>query len=847
MFVSFRWLSELLPTANLDPVETADVLTALGLAVDGVTDHTGSLRPVILAEVVAIQPHPSRDSLRLVTIRTRDGATPKSLGSLAPVSTVNPTPEQLTVVCGAKNVPAPGGLVVFAGLGVKLPGVDFELTRRDIGGVISEGMLCSEAELGLAESSEGILTFAPGSYTPGTRFIDAFPEASDVIYELDVTPNRPDALGHVGVARDLSAFFEVELAEPSRGPIEESGAAAELVVDNKSPDRCPRYGAALVRGVKIAPAPDFMRWRLHRLGIRPISNVVDITNWLLMEYGQPLHAFDLRKVKGKEISIRLAQERETITTLDGAERTLSGDDLVICDASGPTALAGIMGGQDSEIGSGTEDVLLECAFFLPQGIRRTARRQSMHTESSHRFERGTDHGATTKVLERARFLLQTLAGGKPAPQVIFADGMPMELPLMELNGKKLDGLLGVNVPFKSAVEILGRLGLKVEYLVDTNEGPVASVRGASHRPDIRLEQDLIEEVARVRGLDNIPTVLPSIPPQAPRTSGDLERTAAETAVDLGLSEALTHAFVAPSDLVALHAPKPVVRLENPLSEDRSVLRTTLAPGLIEAVGRARRRGEPRIRLFSVGAIFLPAHSNQPASEARVRTSDDRLLPFEQPTFTAIVAGPRDEYLSLKPELVDIYDAKAIAIEMVERMTRKKAQVAHIGVTPETRHLHPRGAAEITVDGTRVGVFGPLHPDVIEHFDIDGPALLVELNLALIEAFGQVVPRYRPIPKLPAVSRDVSLVVAETTQAQSVADLLMSASGELCESVEIAAEFRGGSVPDGHRSLTFRLTYRDPLASKAKAEARTLTDKEVDAVFNLAMDKARSELGATLRG
>ncbi len=850
MFVSFRWLSELLPTAKLDPLETADILTALGLAVDGVNNCETALRSVIIAQVEAIEPHPSRDSLRLVTILTRKKGVNQVVGSLPPSSRGQATPEHITVVCGAKNVPDPGGLVAFAGLGIKLPGVDFVLERREIGGVVSEGMLCSEAELGLAETSEGILTYEPGRFEPGTRFIDAFPEAGDVIYELDVTPNRPDALGHVGVARDLGAFFEVALTEPPCGPLSEEGApcSSEVRLKNRAKDRCLKYGAAVVRSVAIQASPDHMRWRLHRLGIRPISNVVDITNWLLMEYGQPLHAFDLKTVSGAQIDIRLADEGEVITTLDGVQRTLTKDDLVICDQSGPTALAGIMGGQDSEIGAGTQDVLLECAYFSPQGIRRTARRQAMHTESSHRFERGTDHGATEKVIDRARYLLQTLASGRVAPEPLRADGVEPELPLMELNATRLDGLLGVNVPFKSAVDILGRLGLRVEYLVDTNQGSVASVRGASHRPDIRLEQDLIEEVARVRGLDNIPTVLPAIPPQPPRSSGDLERTAAQTAVELGLSEALTHAFVSLTDLQALHAPAPVVTLANPLSEDRSVLRTSLAPGLIEAVGRSRRRGEPRVQLFTIGALFLPIDSEQPASSARQRQPDDeQKLPHEQPTFAAILAGPRDEHLSLKPALVDIYDAKAVAIEFVERMTRQRASVKHIGSTDVTAHLHPRGAAEITVGGTRVGVFGPLHPDVIEHFDIDGSALLIEINLALIEALGSVVPRFRPIPKLPAVTRDLSLVVADTTPAESVAGLLMSSGGELCESVEIAAEFRGGSVPEKHRSLTFRLTYRDPKATVAHAEARTLTDKEVDAVFNLAMEKAKSELGATLRG
>jgi phenylalanyl-tRNA synthetase beta chain len=850
MLVSYRWLSELLPDCDLEPEQLEEALTAVGLAVDGVQNHAEALRRVVLAEVLKIEPHPSRDNLQLVTIRARGKDAIPTLGSIPPRMSEERLPEEITVVCGAKNVPPKGHLVVFAGLGIKLPGVDFVLTSRKIGGVVSEGMLCSEAELGLADSSDGILTYRPGTFLPGTRFIDAFPEARDVVYELDITPNRPDALGHVGVARDMGAFFECELRLPETSAFVEAGApsSAAISVENQAKSRCPKYGAAVVRGVQIKPSPDAMRWRLHRLGIRPISNVVDVTNWLLLEYGQPLHAFDLSTVKGGKIVIRQAEEGEKMKTLDAVERTLSADDLLICDGSGPTALAGIMGGAESEIRATTQDVLLECAYFNPQGVRRTARRQGMHTESSHRFERGTDHGATEAILDRARYLLSQVAGGKVAPGTIRADGTPLELPSIELDSSRIERLLGVRVPFKEATSILQRLGLRVEYLADTDAGGIASIRGASHRPDINIQEDLIEEIARIRGLDNIPTVLPAIPPQEQRTSLELEREAARTAVTLGLSEALLHAFVSEADLEAISAPESVVSLTNPLSADRTVLRTSLAPGLLESVRRSRRRGERQMQLFSVGSIFLSPRGDYPASAARVRLKqDDGRLPYEQPTFAAVLAGPRPEYLTLKPGDYDIYDAKAIAIEMVERLTRRRADVRYLGKTGRTAHLHPRGAAAVEVDGTEVGIFGPLHPDVVERLDLDGSALLIELNLATIEALGKVTPRYKRIPKLPAITRDLSLVVSDETSARDVARAILQAAGELCESVEVAAEFRGGSVPPGHRSLTFRVVYRDPKARTSPEEARTLTDKEIELIQEAALEKASRDFGATLRG
>lgn len=852
MLVSYRWLCELLPELDRDPEEIAEALSSVGLAVDATMDLTAALRRVVIVTVVDVEPHPTRAGLNLVTVRLHggDGPTPSSESMPPSRATRAQAPELTRVVCGAKNVPAPGGQAVYAGLGCKLPGTDFVIEPRDIGGVRSEGMLVSEAELGLAEMSPGIITFAPGSFPAGERFIDAFPEARDTLYELDVTPNRPDALGHVGVARDLAALFEVDLEIPEGEPTPEAGApiADELELKNSAQDRCPRYGAALVRDITIAPSPDWMRWRLHRLGTRPISNVVDITNWLSLEFGQPLHAFDLALVAERRIEIRPAREGETIETLDGVKRVLSSDDLVISDGGGPTALAGIMGGAASEIRDTTRDVLIECAYFTPPGIRRTARRQGMHTESSHRFERGTDHGATELVLERARSLMCSLAGGRAAPGTLRADGVSPKVPTIELRSTRLEQLLGVAIPFKEAIRTLSRLGLQVEYLRDT-EGSAAQalIRGASHRPDVNIEPDLIDEIARIRGLDAIPTVLPAIAPQEPRAAGRLEREVAAISVSLGLSEALTYSFVSERELEALSAPPPVVRLENPLSEERSVLRTSLAPGLLEAVRRARRRGHLRVQLFTMGSVFLAVDTELPVSAARPRMSDDiGALPAEVPMWAAVLAGPRPEHLRVSPEDFDVYDAKALAVEMVERLTRRRARVELATGDSVPRHLHPRGAGKVLVDGGLVGHFGPLHPDVVEALELGGPVLLVELELATLEALGRVIPRYRPIPRLPAITRDLSLVVADATPARAVTDAIRAAAGELCESVDVCAEFRGGSVPEGSRSLTFRVVYRDPKARTQPDAARTLTDKEVDELQARVVLRTSQEFGAALR-
>jgi phenylalanyl-tRNA synthetase beta chain len=828
MRVSYNWIRELLPQLTLSPAEVAERLGAAGIAVDGMHSRGAALSQVLVARVVRVEPHPKRSGLRLVTVDHGKGSQ--------------------TVVCGAANVPEPGGLVALAPLGATLPGLPGPLAAREIGGVPSEGMLVSEEELGLASTSEGILVAPDLAGEPGTTLADLFPSAVDTVFELDITPNRADALSHVGIARDLAAILRLEPREEEE--IAEHPPSPELAglvsVENRDFERCPHYGAGAVLDVTVRPSPAWLRWRLESLGVRAISNVVDLTNLILMEYGQPMHAFDLDRVRGGRIVVRRAAAGEPFSTLDGVARALDADDLVIADGEGPTALAGVMGGLDSEIRASTRRVLLECAYFTPRGVRRSSRRHGLHTESSHRFERGVDFGAVPRVLERAKALLAELSGGRIVHGAIHAHGPAAELPRISLRSSRLDALIGDPVPFDDAVGILERLGFPV--LARSGSGPTAAVevRAVPFRPDVRLEADLVDEVARVRGLDLVPTRLPAIAPQPPRPTGELERRALDAAVGVGLSEALTWAFVAPDALQKLSAPPPAVRLQNPLGEDRSVMRTSLLPGLLDALGRARRRGEARVRLFTLGATF---HAPVTAARtgARPRLAEDvGALPAERLELAALIAGPRAEHLVLDPPDVDVFDAKAIALELVERISGQAPSVRSASDGERTRHLHPRGAAELLVEDRVVGRFGPLHPDVAAAFELGGGAQVVELDLEALEPFGLRVPRYRGIPRLPAVTRDLSLVVRDTVPAGAVASALGNAAGELCESIAVAAEFRGGSVPAGSRSLTFRVVYRDPKSKSDAADARTLTDQEVDGVEARMLEAARAELGVELR-
>ena len=825
MLVSYRWLRELLPGFAATPADVAVALTGAGLAVDAIRTFGGGARACVVAEVRRVEPHPKRSGLRLVTVDRGGG--------------------EQRVVCGAPNVPEPGGLVVLAPLGAELPTFGV-LTRRDIGGVTSEGMLCSEAELGLAESSDGLLVLAPGSAAPGTPLSELPAFAEDTIFELDITPNRPDALGHLGVARDLGALLGLPLVPPEGPPIvleRDASSDAWIAVRNDDLERCPHYGAAVVLGVQVGPSPAWLRYRLASLGVRPINNVVDITNLLLLEFGQPMHAFDLERVRGRQIIVRRAARGEPFTTLDGVARRLSDDDLVIADAEGPSALAGIMGGLDSEIRDTTRQVLLECAYFEPRGVHRAARRHGLHTESSHRFERGVDPAAISKVLSRAKGLLCELAQGRAVDPEVHARGSRPAPASIPLRAARLEALLGTAVPLAEAREVLSRLG----FVIETESASELRVRPASFRPDVAREVDLIEEVARVRGLDRIPTRLPAIAPGTPRTSELLERRAAQVAADLGLSEALTYAFVSARDLERLAAPRPVVTLSNPLTEERSVMRTSLLPGLLEALRRARRHGETNVRVYSVGSLFLAAPRGplgDAAQAARPRRAEDPLLPEERPAFAAVLAGSRPGYLAAKPEDLDVYDAKGVALELVERLTGIRPEARH--APADLQHLHPRGAAEVVVGDRAVGSFGPLHPDLVDAFDLGGGAFVVEIDLAAVEALGRRTPRYRPIPRLPAITRDLALELDEGVPVQQVQRTIESAAGPLCESVELFDVFKGGSVAAGKRSLAFHLVYRDPKARTAAEEARTLTDEEVDGQ-QARVIAAVAELGGQLRG
>ena len=817
MKASHQWLRALVPGLPDDPKELAARFAAAGLDVEAMLAYGAGSETCVVARVASVRPHPSKSGLRLVTVDRGGGSQ--------------------EVVCGAPNVPGAGGLVVLAPLGTYLPAKGMTIERRAIGGVASEGMLCSEQELGLGDDGDGILILPADAGAPGTLLTDAVPGARDTIFEIGLTPNRADCLGHIGLAREAAALFGLPFAMPNPGV--PSRAASEKLeslvrVEIEDAERCPHYAAAVLLDATLGPSPAWMRYRLASLGVRAISSVVDITNWVMLEYGHPMHAFDLDRVRDAKIVVRRAKDGEKLRTLDGVDRALASDDLVICDGAGPVALAGIMGGGDSEISASTKRVLLECAYFDPRGVRRSARRHALHTESSHRFERGVDHGDTGAAVARASSLVSELAHAAAVPGVTMLVARPIAKGVARLRPTRLEQLLGVSVAQPESDAILRRLGLVHRASRDGAD----EYELPTHRPDLTREEDLIEEVARVHGYEKIPSVLPAIRPTREEAAReDLARRVRHAAVELGLSEAIMHSFVSRGELEALGAPAPAVVLANPMNELQAVMRTSLLPGLLRALSNARRHGERGVRLFGAGPVFLEL-----AREQESGASGDAKLPEERMMFAAVLAGERDAHLA-RPSSVDVYDGKGLALGLVVRLARRGAEARALSEAERPKHLHPRAAAAVSVDGHEVGRFGLLHPDVADALGLGGAGgggdvVVVEIDLAALDALGQKTPKYAGIPRFPAATRDIALVVHDDVAAGAVESAVREAAGALAQEVRLFDRFAGGAIPKGHASLAFHVVYR--------AADRTLTDDEVDRQHAKVVAEVGTRFGATLR-
>ncbi|MBC8429547.1 MAG: phenylalanine--tRNA ligase subunit beta, partial [Dehalococcoidia bacterium] len=722
MKVSLKWLQEYvditLPTADL-----ANRLTMAGTEVKVWQVIGGNWENIVVGQIVAINPHPSADRLTLPTI---------DLGT-----------EQQAVVCGAPNLRL-GDKVAFARVGAQLidghSGQVFRLKSAKIRGVVSNGMVCSEKELGISDSHEGI-TVLPAEAPVGTPLADYM---GDVIFDLDITPNRPDCLSVIGIAREVAALTGQGLHLPEVGYEESpSPMGKQISVDIVDPDLCPRYCASLITGIEVAVSPRWMQQKLLAYGMRPINNIVDITNYVMLEYGQPLHAFDYHQIRGKKIIVRRADNGEAVVTLDGVKRVLSEDTLVIADEEQAVAIAGVMGGADSEVTQQTTAILLESANFNPASIYHTGNTLNLPSEARLRFERGISPELTLPALKRATQLIIQLASGEAAKGL--ADVYPGKLerePILLSTGE-VKRLLGVEFSLDQITGALASLGFDCKPAGSASE---VWVTAPYWRSDIHQAVDIIEEVARIIGYDKIPASMLSepLPRQNPEPILDLKWEVSHSLIGYGFQEVLTYSLTSLELLNKLlpepHPLEPIpLRMANPMTADQEYLRPNLRANLLAALSANRRHEDGSIRLFELGKVYLP------------RPND---LPDEPEVLCAVLCGTRfEESWQGGEELLDFFEAKGI----VEGLLSQLGVEANFEPSVD-ESLHPSKQAAIAIGDNRLGVIGELHPKVLDAFEISGNVYLFEINLAALLPFTIGHKVFQPIPRFPAIVRDIALVV-----------------------------------------------------------------------------------------
>lgn len=803
MNISYRWIRAIAPSITDGPHELADRLAMLGAPVDEVVELGAGIGDVVVARVEEVRPHPNADRLRLCTVEAGMG-------------------ERLQVVCGAPNVEA-GHYYPFAPIGASLPG-GIAIRKAKLRGEASEGMLCSAHELGLGRDHEGLMTLH-GAWEPGTRFVDAL-GLDDVRLVVDVTPNRPDLLSHLGVAREVAPGGVAAVRLPALPG--EAGAALEVrradaagevagvrvAIDDA--EGCPRYLGAVIRGVRVGPSPGWLASRLRAVGLRPINNVVDATNYVLLEVGQPLHAFDLGRLGG-EVRIRRAAPGERIRTLDGVDRPLDPQMLVIADATRPVAVAGVMGGAETEVDEETTDVFLECALFEPRSVRRTARALGLSTDASYRFERGVDPTGQPAALRRVAELIVAVAGGTVDGEAIELHLRPFEPRVVELRAARVAKLLGTALPPERIAAALREIGFEVAA-----SGEPLRVSIPGYRPDVTREIDLIEELARRIGYDTFPEKFlpfrPSAVPQDARVP--VEQRLRERFRGWGFLESRTVGFAPEAE--------GRVPLLNPLSAEESHLRDALAPGLLRRVEHNWSRGTRDLRLFELGTVFLPDGAG--GADGVVR---------EEVRLAAVVTGLREPPHwsgSGTGATWDVWDLEALLAALADVLGGGEAGPDEEGLldayTDAETRLALRGE-----DGGVVASGGRAAQSAVDPPAWAEPVWVLEARVPMAAAAREVVP-YRPIPEQPAIERDLALVTPGGVAAAEVARVIGAAAGELLEALEPFDVYVGPGLPEGASSVAWRLRFRAP--------GRTLTDAEVDPAVAAVLRALEEQLGVRRR-
>ena len=809
MNVTLNWLKTYINFA-LAPSELAERLTMLGIEVESIKHLGAELAGVVVGKVNAITPHPNADKLVVCQVDVGEAA-------------------ELQIVCGAPNVQE-GMQAPVATIGTALPN-GLTIKRAKLRGTESHGMLCSEKELGLSDDAAGLMEL-PADFAAGTPLAEAL-GLDDVVMQLEITPNRADCLSLIGVAREIRADTGNPLKLPSSKGLS-YGERIPTSVTIDAPALCPRYAARVIQGIQVGPSPEWLQRRLKSVGVGVINNIVDVTNFVLMEYGQPLHAFDYHKLAENRIVVRRAAEGELLMTLDAIERELTPEMLVIADAEKPVALAGIMGGYDSEITAETRDVLLESAYFNPASVRATSKALGIHTEASYRFERGTDPGAVIAALERAAHLIAELAGGTICEGVV--DVYPRETPLcqIQLRPARVNFILGTAMEATEMVEILTRLG----FHVVPADAATYQVTVPTFRADVTREIDLIEELARVYGYDNIPTTLPKgdIPIPEPDVKTEVHQRVKRFLLASGMMEAVNYSFCAPScfDKIRMHekdARREAVQLRNPLSPEMSLLRTTLLPSLLENAQHNHNHQIDTIALFEMSTVFLVEETPGDSPDREVSPTGVG----EPERVAGILAGHVGGGMYKNPyRAPDFFDIKGI----VEGMLEVCGVTDYTFARTDEPTFHPGRNAAVLLSDERAGIFGEAHPAVLENYDLPYKAYLFEFDLGALSAAATFSKRFEPISIYPKVQRDLAIVLDADIPADKPLALIYATGGELVESARLFDLYVGEPVPAGKKSLAYTIAYH--------STTETLTDKAVNRLHERVVARLNRELGAELR-
>ena len=792
MKVSYKWLKELVKF-NASPEKLADVLTLAGLEVETI-DYLGKGPDrVVVGEIIKLDRHPQGGKLWICQV---------DLGN-----------EVLQIVCGAQNVKV-GAKVPVALIGAELPS-QIKIAKAHLKGIDSLGMICSEMELGIGEESEGIMILED-DLKVGEPLSTAL-DLEDYILNIDLTPNRPDCLSMIGVAREVSALFGGKIAKPQIkvNQVKEE-AFKKVKIEIADPDACPRYAARVIRKVKVDKSPFWLRRRLHSVGLRAINNVVDISNLVMMEQGHPLHAFDYDLFTRPEVLIRRAKPGEKFTTLDQVERKLNKDVLLITDGKKPVAIAGIMGGLESEVTEKTENVLLESAYFNPRVIRRGRMFLGINSDASYRFERGADPENVINSANRAAQLMGELAQGEILKGVVDSYPKRIRKSRIKLRKNRVNQILGTQLKKSQIKKILKSLDMKIE------ENKDLKVEVPTFRPDITREIDLIEEIARIYGYDRIDTSLEAggslITNLAPED--EVMNRIKDILVGNGFLEVVTNNLVDPKKMEKLNSQSGFLRLRNPLSEEISVLRTSLIYNIIRVIEWNKKRKESQIRIFELGQVYKPKGKD---------------LPTEKHKLCLALSGVREPLRwDEEKKDVDFFDLKGAVESLLERLS-----LGRLKLIPYKNSIFIDSSSfKISIRDLNLGILGEISPDILEDFDIKDKVFLCELDF---EAIFKLIPErklFSALPKFPPVERDIAIVVGDEVLIQELEEKIKEAGGELIESLSLFDLYRGGQIPKGKKSLAYAIRYR--------RKDRTLTDEEVEKVHQNIISQLKSSFDARLR-